>query len=325
MIISHCQLLVLTKSILTLKFKMKDLGEAHSVLRIELIWKCTTSQLYLQMSGYSNEMLACFNMSNCKSTATPMVASLSLPCLKKTPPKATDLPYHSTTGRLLYLARVTCPNMLFAVHYLTHFINGYNVQHWQAVKHILHYLHGTCNLAILYNCHHYSPHELTSLLPQLSCNANFRPSNINNHKSLSAIEAHMCGGVITWFIKSQDCVALSTTKSKLNTISAAICQALYMQKLLQPLSITTNHPLSIINNNQSSITIITAHQSYYSSSKKHYNIKVKHTHDSIKAKQVTLTYCSTTKLPANIFTKALSHIHFNKLKGRLGLVILNNK
>lgn len=215
--------------------------------------------------------------------------------------------------------------MLFAVHYLTHFVNGYDAQHWQAVKHVLRYLRGTCNLAILYDRHRYSLREPTSLLPWLLCDANFGPSNVDNCKSLSAVEARMCGGVITWFVKSQDCVALSTTESELNAISAAVCQALYMRKLLQPLGITTDHPLSIVNDNQSSIAIITARQSYYGGSKKHYDIKVKHAHDSIEAKQVTLTYCPTTELPADIFTKALSCIRFNELKGRLGLVILDDK
>jgi hypothetical protein len=38
-IIAHHQLLAGTKAILTLKFKMKDLGEVHSILGMEIIWK----------------------------------------------------------------------------------------------------------------------------------------------------------------------------------------------------------------------------------------------------------------------------------------------
>ncbi len=322
-IIAHRQLLEETKAILASKFKMKDLGEARLILGMEIIRKRSAGKLYLRMSGYSKETLACFDMTNCKPTPTPMVAGLSLPRLEKTPSEAADLPYRNAVGRLLYLARVGRPDMLYAVHYLTHFVNGYDAQHWQAVKHVLRYLRGTYNLAIVYDRQLYSAREPTSLLPRLSCDANFGPSNVDNRKSLSAVEARMCGGVVTWFVKSQDCIALSTTESELNAISAAVCQALYMRKLLQPLGLVHDHPLSIVNDNQSSIALITARQSYYGGSKKHYDIKVKHAHDTIESKQVTLSYCPTTELPADILTKALGRVRFNELKGRLGLAVID--
>jgi hypothetical protein len=98
-----------------------------------------------------------------------------------------------------------------------------------------------------------------------------------------------------------------------------------MRKLLQPLRLVHNHPLLIVNNNQSLIALITAQQSYYGGSKKHYDIKIKHVHDMIESKQVTLSYCPTMELPADILMKALGCVWFNELKGCLGLVIINKK
>jgi hypothetical protein len=98
---------------------------------------------------------------------------------------------------------------------------------------------------------------------------NFRPSNQDNHKSLSTIEASMCRGIMAWSVKTQPCVALSTTKAKLYAISTGVCQALYMHKLFPPLSLPVDLPVQIYNNNQS-----------FHRAKKHYNIHMKHAHEA---------------------------------------------
>jgi hypothetical protein len=72
-----------------------------------------------------------------------------------------------------------------------------------------------------------------------------------------------------------------------------------------------------MNNNQSAIALMTARHSSYIGNQKHYDIKVKHAHDTIKAGHVLLSYCPTTELPANLLTKPW--IQFNKLKAKLRL------
>jgi hypothetical protein len=160
-------------------------------------------------------------------------------------------------------------------------------------------------LTICYNCWHYNVQDQSSLLPHISINANFRPSNQYDHKSLSAVKAPMCGGVVAWSMKMQPCVALSTTEAELYTISAGVCQALYMWKLFPPLSLPIDLPICIFNNNQLAIAIIHSKGGNFHSAKKQYNVHVKHAHNSLSDGQITLSYCPTEQLPANILMKAL--------------------
>src|SRR5690606_20481869 len=118
-----------------------------------------------------------------------------------------------------------------------------------------------------------------------------------DRKSLSAVEASMCGGVVAWSVKTQPCVALSTTEAKLYAISASMCQALYMRKLFPPLSLPIDLPVHIYNNNQLAIAIIHSKGGNFHGAKKHYNVRVKHTHDSLSDSQITLSYCPTEQLP----------------------------
>lgn len=56
-------------------------------------------------------------------------------------------------------------------------------------------------------------------------------------------------GPIMWASKTQTTMALSFSKAKLNTMSKAIKQALYIHKLLSPLGINDSHFISLANNN----------------------------------------------------------------------------
>jgi hypothetical protein len=188
------------------------------------------------------------------------------------------------------------------------------------VKHILHYLCSTHLLAICYNHQYYDKQDPSTLLPYITVDANFRPSNQDNQKSLSAIEVIMCSGVVAWTIKTQPCIALSTTKAKLYTISTSVCQALYMQKLFPSLSLPINLPVQLYNNNQSAITIIHSKGGNFHGAKKHYNMHIKHAHNALTNGQIILTYCPSKQLPANILMKALGQVQFNKLKTRLNLM-----
>ncbi len=142
------------------------------------------------------------------------------------------------------------------------------------------------------------------LLPHISIDVNFAPSNQDDCKSLSTVKVLMCRGVVAWSMKTQPCIALSMTKAKLYTISAGVCQALYMRKLFPPLGLPVNLPIHIYNDNQSAITIIHSKGGNFHSTKKHYDVHIKHAHNSLSNSQITLLYCPT-ELPANILTKAL--------------------
>ena len=62
-----------------------------------------------------------------------------------------DIPYREFTGALMWLAKGTHPDLLYAVSYLARFQSNYRPEHWELTKRILAYLCGTKTFGLLYS------------------------------------------------------------------------------------------------------------------------------------------------------------------------------
>jgi hypothetical protein len=58
------------KQALTAKFKMKDLGQTHYFLGLE-VWQ-RSNEIFLSQGKYTLEILKIFQMTDCKSMPTPI-------------------------------------------------------------------------------------------------------------------------------------------------------------------------------------------------------------------------------------------------------------
>jgi hypothetical protein len=93
-----------------------------------------------------------------------------------------------------------------------------------------------------------------------------------------------------------------------------------MRKHLPALRVDTQQPLSLFNNNQSALAIVNISSSTYHSHMKHYNIKLTHLHNTTSQGQVHYSYCPTDNMPADVLTKALSHIKLIHHHQHMGLI-----
>src|SRR6266571_4734914 len=59
-------------------------------------------------------------------------------------------PYISVIGCLMYLAVTTRPDIAYAAGVLARFNSNPGLAHWQAAKHVLHYLKGTMDYKLVY-------------------------------------------------------------------------------------------------------------------------------------------------------------------------------
>ena len=60
----------------------------------------------------------------------------------------TKVPYKSAVGALLYLANATRPDITYSIRQVVKYCSNPQPAHWRAVKRIMAYLKGTCNLGI---------------------------------------------------------------------------------------------------------------------------------------------------------------------------------
>ena len=115
------------------KFSIKDLGNLHYFLGVEVIR--SSNGLILTQANYVNEILNDEVMTDCKSVNTPMSASELLTLSDGT--HLTDATrYRRVLGRLQYLS-FTRPNIACAVNQLSQFMQAPPDLHWKVVKRVL--------------------------------------------------------------------------------------------------------------------------------------------------------------------------------------------
>jgi hypothetical protein len=129
---------------LSSEFSMTDLGPLHHFLGIQV--HRNTSGLFLSQKQYTLDILARANMSHCYPISTP-VYTPSKPSLHDGEPYHDASHYRSIAGALQYLT-LTRPDIAYVVHQVCLFMHAPRTTHYQLIKRILRYLHGTTHYGL---------------------------------------------------------------------------------------------------------------------------------------------------------------------------------
>ena len=112
----------------------------------------------IHQSSYTEKVLKRFYMDKSHLLSSPMVVrSLEVtkhPFRPKEENKellGPEVPYLSAIGALMYLANYTRPNIAFSVNLLARYNSTPTKRHWNGIKHMLRYLHGTCDMRLFYS------------------------------------------------------------------------------------------------------------------------------------------------------------------------------
>eukprot|EP00253_Pinus_taeda_P013087 PITA_13087 len=120
-----CKLIEEIKNQLSHVFEMKDLGELHYCLGLE-VWREFGKTLITQ-SKYTREILKRFNMTKCKATSTPLEQNVKL-CSDDGTKEVNGTMYRQLVGSLNYLT-TTRPDIAYSVSILSQFM-GYSDSNW---------------------------------------------------------------------------------------------------------------------------------------------------------------------------------------------------
>jgi hypothetical protein len=296
-----------TKEIIKNNFKCKDLGEVKYILGIEVKRDRSLLMTTLNQRGYIEKILQRFHMDNCKPLNTPMSSNWISHHLKEQQEQVKDdgnsrsecdAPFRQAIGALQYLSQATRPDIAFCTNILSRYLNNYNETHWSAVKRIFRYLQGTKDLSIKYIKSDHAPH-ITGF-----CDADWA-NNPTDRKSITGYVFMYVNGPVMWKSKRQSSVALSSTEAELFAISEATKQSLYIRKLITSLGIPQQQ-IKIYNDNQSSIIISSQPSSSSHPKLKHSDVRLHHIKDTIQKQFISLNYCPTDQMIADILTKPVS-------------------
>ena len=103
-------------------------------------------------------------------------------------------PFISILGSLMYLAVTTRPDIAFAAQLLARFNSNPGPAHWQAAKHVLHYLKGKTDHSIIYQ-------PSNSPEPFITYSDVNLGGNPDNGKSTGGYVVKIGFGAVSWSLK----------------------------------------------------------------------------------------------------------------------------
>ena len=94
-----------------------------------------------------------------KAVSTPLTPHFKLsasmsPCTEEEQKHMAQVPYANAVGALMYVMVCTRPDISHAVSMVSRYMHDPGKGHWQAVKWILRYLHGTVNMGLKFERDH---------------------------------------------------------------------------------------------------------------------------------------------------------------------------
>ena len=298
------------KGELNKRFEMKDLGEAKVCIGLEIQRDRTAKTLSLTQTKYASNVLERFRMSTCNHSLTPMEQGRTTTISTETDSE-TNAPYREAVGCLMYLMVGTRPDLAYEIGKLSQHSANPRESHWAGVKRVMRYVQGARNLGIVFNSKSKSPELLGfSDADWAGCS--------DSRKSTSGYVFKFCGGAISWISRRQTVVATSSCEAEYIALCGACKEATWLRQVVADVLELDCDP-TIMMGCDNAGTISFAQNESINRRNKRVDVKYHYVRDAIKREIVSLTHCPTTSMPADILTKALGRILFQKFVKLLGL------
>ena len=276
------------------RFTVTVLGEPSTVLQMGVT--LSRNSVSISQKRFILDLADAHGLRDCAPMQTQMEKDIEL-----LPAKECDLnvPFRSLIGALLWVARCTRPDIMFAVIYLSRFSASFDVQHFRHAKRILRYLVTTVDRELTY---HRNGDDIPKAL-ELKCYSDSDwASDKHDRKSFSGNVVFLHGCLVSWFCKKQATVALSSVEAEYMALSDATREVIYVNNLLKNV-VAFKRPTAIYIDNKGAGYI--AEKELNNKLTKHIDIRYHFVRQYISEKKIELFYVPSAQNIADLFTKAL--------------------
>ncbi|KAK2996001.1 hypothetical protein RJ640_019468 [Escallonia rubra] len=287
------------------EFEMTDISLMSYYLGIEV--KQKDDGIFISQEAYAKEVLKRFNMENCNPISIPIEVENKLSRHVKEGPIDRTL-FRSVVGSLRYLT-CTRPDILFAVGYISRYMENPTTYHFKVAKRILRYLKGTIDLGIFY--------PASGDMKLVGYSDSDWARDVDDRKSTTGFIFYFGEAAFTWTSKKQSIVTLSTCEAEYVAATSTVFHAIWLRSLLKELSFIQDESTQIYVDNKSAIAL--AKNLVFHDQSKHIDIRYHFIRESIANKQVQVKFVKSEDQDADIFTKPLNREVFEKLRSRLGM------
>jgi hypothetical protein len=212
--------------------------------------------------------------------------------------------YLSLVMSLMYLARLTRPDILLPVTFLATRSTAPNANDLHEAHRICYYLAGTKNVGITIHC--------TSMQVYCLCDASYAVHG--DGKSHTGFIVGL-GSDDNWSYLhgrsgKQKLVALSSTDAEVIALTECLKQAIWLRNIIKELQITPLQKIIIMQDNKSAIIMVQEVSKFKHS--KHILTKVMYVKNMVVTQVLTVRYLSTSDMTADVLTKPVHGALFIK-------------
>ncbi|KAK3018899.1 hypothetical protein RJ639_005104 [Escallonia herrerae] len=273
-----------------LKDYLKDLGPLNYFLGIEVARG--PHGLFLSQHKYALDILSESGLSASKPAAFPMEQNHSLALTGG--PLLSDLgPYRRLIGRLIYLT-ITRPDICYAVHVLSQFMQSPRSQHWDAALWVLRYLKAAPAQGLFLLAD--SPLQIYAF-----CDSDWASCPLTRH-SVTEYFISLGNSPISWRTKKQPTVSRSSAEAEYHSMAITT----WLKSFLLSLGIHHDRPMRLFCDKQAALHI--ASNPVFHERTKHIKIDCHYVRDQLLAGNISTAHVRTAQQVTDIFTKALGGV-----------------
>ena len=297
-----------TKRELSNRFKMKDLGESRIILGMDITRDRIKRTLSLNQSRYAQKVIERFGMSSARGQRTPMDPSLDL----TDPSPLTSEPYRKAVGSLMYLMVGTRPDLAYCICTLAKYVQTPTQLKWDAVKRVIRYVIHTKHLGLVFR-------GTTGMKPATVYVDADWAGDVETRRSMSGFGALMTGALVAWGARQQEVVALSSAESEYISLCNGIKETIWLRRLIRGLRVVpdADKPTTVLLDNKAADAL--AHSSAVNRRNKHIATRFHFNRQAVQDGVVTLKYCPTEEMLADMFTKPLGRVKLQKFVADAGM------
>jgi len=287
-------------------FRIKDLGPLKYFLGIEVARNA--QGVFLNQRKYALELIDECGLLGSKPTDFPMETNHKL-ALSTSKPLYNAEQYRRLVGKLIYLT-ITRPDIAYAVHILSQFMQAPKAAHLEAATRVLRYLKGSAGRGLLLSSH--CDFQLYAY-----CDSDWGACPITR-RSLTGYFVTIGSSPISWKTKKQTTVSRSSAEAEYRAMATVTSELIWLKSLLGSLGVFLKDPIPLYCDNQAALHI--ARNPVFHERTKHIEIDCHFVRDRILSGELLPRYLPSQYQRADIFTKALGKQQFQFLSGKLGMI-----
>lgn len=192
-------------------------------------------------------------------------------------------------------------------------------RHWDCVIHVFRYLKGTISLGIVYSGDPNTKvigQESHDFPPNSHVDADWAGDQVTR-RSTTGFIFRLAGGPISWKSRLQPTVALSSTEAEYRAITKAGQELVWIRNMMMFFGFEDIKPTILQSDNMGAIHLTT--KSIFHGRAKHIEIQYHWIREIIKKGDLSIQYCPSQDMIADLLTKPLGKQLFFRLQALMGL------